>query len=125
MPCPGDAYRSWPYAHESTRSRERPVDPAGQTAAIVAVASLAAAMIEGGSVGWGRPLIIAGFALFVVSGASFVAIGARRTHPMLPLSFFRNPTFGAAVGCPCSAPSSQIGSNSFAACTRPCAFPSW
>ena len=84
------------YASESTRSRERPLDLEGQAAAIVAVAALAAAMIEGGAIGWGDPLVIAGFGAFVVIGALFLAIEARRAYPMLPLSFFRNRTSVAA-----------------------------
>jgi hypothetical protein len=54
------------YASESTQSRDRPLDLTGQTAAIVAVAALAAAMIEGGAgaIGWSNPLVIAGFGVF-------------------------------------------------------------
>lgn len=84
------------YASESTQSRERPLDLAGQTAAIIAVAALAAAMIEGGAIGWGNSLVIAGFAVFIVAGVVFLAVEARRPSPMLPLSFFRNRTFTAA-----------------------------
>jgi MFS transporter, DHA2 family, methylenomycin A resistance protein len=84
------------YASESTQSRERGLDLAGQTAAIIAVATLAAAMIEGGASGWSNPLVIAGFGVFLAAGALFLAIEASRAGPMLPLSFFDNPTFSAA-----------------------------
>jgi MFS transporter, DHA2 family, methylenomycin A resistance protein len=83
------------YANESTQSRERPLDLAGQTAAIIAIAILAAAMIEGGAIGWTNPLVIAGFGAFMVAGALFLAIEASRAGPMLPLSFFSNRTFAA------------------------------
>ena len=72
------------------------MDLAGQTASIVAVAALAAAMIEGGAIGWGNPLVIAGFGVFIVAGAVFLAVEAQRAGPMLPLSFFRNRTFAAS-----------------------------
>jgi MFS transporter, DHA2 family, methylenomycin A resistance protein len=84
------------YASESTQSRERPLDIAGQISAIIAVAALAAAMIEGGAIGWSNPLVVAGFGVFIAAGAVFLAIEAWRAGPMLPLSFFRNRTFAAA-----------------------------
>jgi MFS transporter, DHA2 family, methylenomycin A resistance protein len=84
------------YASESTQSRDRPLDLAGQTAAIVAVAALAAAMIEGGAIGRINPLVIAGFGAFILAGGLFVAIETSRAGPMLPLSFFGNRTFSAA-----------------------------
>jgi DHA2 family methylenomycin A resistance protein-like MFS transporter len=87
---------TWRYADESSQSREQPLDLAGQTAAIVAVAALAAAMIEGGATGWGNPLVIAGFGVFIVASAVFFVVEAGRIGPMLPLSFFRNRTFAAA-----------------------------
>jgi MFS transporter, DHA2 family, methylenomycin A resistance protein len=84
------------YASESTQSKDRPLDLTGQTAAIIAVAVLAAAMIEGGKIGWTNTLVLAGFGVFVVAGAGFLAIEAWKTGPMLPLSFFRNRTFTVA-----------------------------
>ncbi|MBV8089634.1 MAG: MFS transporter [Alphaproteobacteria bacterium] len=84
------------YASEATQSRERPLDLTGQTAAVIAVAALAAAMIEGGAVGWSNALVIAGFGVFVVAGAVLLAIEAWKASPMLPLSFFQNRTFTAA-----------------------------
>jgi DHA2 family methylenomycin A resistance protein-like MFS transporter len=87
---------TWRYAGESSQSREHPLDLAGQAAAIVAVAALAAAVIEGGAVGWGNPLVVTGFGVFIIAGAVFLVVEARRIGPMLPLSFFGNRTFSAA-----------------------------
>jgi MFS transporter, DHA2 family, methylenomycin A resistance protein len=84
------------YASEATQSRERPLDLTGQIAAIIAVGGLAAAMIEGGAIGWTNALIIAGFGLSIVAGAVFLAIEVWKASPMLPLSFFHNRTFTAA-----------------------------
>jgi MFS transporter, DHA2 family, methylenomycin A resistance protein len=84
------------HASESTQSRKQPLDLTGQAAAIIAVAALAAAMIEGGAIGWTNTLVIAGFGVFVIAGAVFLAIEAQKAGPMLPLGFFRNSTFSAA-----------------------------
>ncbi|MBV8771431.1 MAG: MFS transporter [Deltaproteobacteria bacterium] len=85
------------YASESTRSLQRPLDLSGQVAAIVAVAVMAAALIEGGTIGWSNAMVIAGFGIFIATGATFVAIEDRTSDPMLPLSFFRNQTFTATT----------------------------
>jgi MFS transporter, DHA2 family, methylenomycin A resistance protein len=84
------------HASESTRSRERPLDLTGQTAAIIAVAALAAAVIEGGAIGWTNTLVISGLGVFVIAGTVFLAIEAWKAGPMLSLAFFRNRTFSAA-----------------------------
>ncbi|MBV8453226.1 MAG: MFS transporter [Deltaproteobacteria bacterium] len=83
------------YASESTRTSDRPLDFTGQLAAVAGVAVLAAAMIEGGAIGWTNALVITGFIVFVMATGAFLAIEARKTSPMLPLSFFRNHTFTA------------------------------
>jgi len=51
---------SWRYASETTRSPQREIDLPGQIAAIAALGCLAGAIIEGGTLGWSRPLVIAG-----------------------------------------------------------------
>jgi DHA2 family methylenomycin A resistance protein-like MFS transporter len=85
------------YVAETSRRRPRGLDLAGQVLAIVALADLAASTIEGGARGWGDPLILAGFGLFVLAAAAFIAIEARRRDPMLPLAFFRRSDFSAAT----------------------------
>ncbi|GAB1333087.1 MFS transporter [Streptomyces sennicomposti] len=63
-------------------------DPPGQLTAVVTLAALTFAVIEGGHDGFtGTVLAAAGTA--VLAGAGFVAVEARRRAPMLPLELFR------------------------------------
>jgi DHA2 family methylenomycin A resistance protein-like MFS transporter len=73
------------------------VDPAGQLAGMLALAGLTAGFIEAGSLGWGSPVVVAGFAAFALGAAVFVAVEHRASRPMLPLSLFSSPTFSAAT----------------------------
>jgi MFS transporter, DHA2 family, methylenomycin A resistance protein len=88
------------YATETVRSPGRQLDLPGQAAAIVALGLLAATLIEGGTLGWGSPAIIAGFAAAAIAGATFVVLEARAAQPMLPLSLFGNRSFSvmSAIG---------------------------
>ena len=81
----------------SPERRPHGVDPAGQLAAMVCLAGLTAGLIEAGSLGWGCPVVVAGFASFVLGAAAFVAVEHRGARPMLPLSLFSSPTFSAAT----------------------------
>src|ERR1700749_1542821 len=84
------------HSTETPRPRDRSVDLPGQLAAVVTLASLAAATIEGGTVGWTRPGILAGYAISVVSLLVFLRIEPRRRKPFVPLVLFRRPTFSAS-----------------------------
>jgi MFS transporter, DHA2 family, methylenomycin A resistance protein len=84
------------YARETTRSTGRGLDLPGQVTAIVALAALAAAMIEGGEHGFAAALVLCCFATAVTAGAAFLIIESRRVQPMLPLGLFRSRTFAAA-----------------------------
>ena len=82
--------------HETPRT-PRPLDLRGQMLAVLALTGLTGAVIEAGSLGWGHPLVLGGFALAAAAGAAFVTVEARVAQPMLPLRFFRLPNFSAAV----------------------------
>src|ERR1700686_4341886 len=84
---------SWRYASETTRSREREIDLPGQLAAIASLGCLAGAIIEGGSLGWSHPFVIAGFAAASVLAILFVLQEWRAPQPMLPLSLFGHRLF--------------------------------
>ncbi|MFF2998145.1 MFS transporter [Streptomyces sp. NPDC057950] len=71
----------------------RRFDPAGVVLGTLAVASATYAIIEGGSTGYGRPVIIAAYAVFVVSLAAFVRVELRNDDPMLQLRLFKNASF--------------------------------
>jgi DHA2 family methylenomycin A resistance protein-like MFS transporter len=83
-------------AVETTRAADRRVDLPGQLLAVFALTALAGAMIEGGARGFADPAVLAGFGFAVVAGVAFVAVEAKRAHPMLPLQLFGSRTFGAA-----------------------------
>ena len=86
------------YAGETTRSSDdHKPDLPGLLLAVVAIAALAAVIIEGGALGWRHPLILAGAGLFVATAAAFLAVEARSLSPMLDLSVFHHPTFSAAT----------------------------
>jgi DHA2 family methylenomycin A resistance protein-like MFS transporter len=72
-------------------------DPAGQVAGMLALAGLTAGLIEAGSLGWGSPVVVAGFAAFALGAVVFVTVEHRAPRPMLPLSLFSSPTFSAAT----------------------------
>jgi DHA2 family methylenomycin A resistance protein-like MFS transporter len=84
------------YAAETPRSR-RGLDIPGQLSAIVALAALAAATIEGGAAGWTDRWVLVGFAVSLVAGVCFIWVERRGSQPMLPLSLFANPTFRATT----------------------------
>ena len=57
------------------------------------------ALLRGNEAGWGSTAILASFGGAAALLCAFVAVEARVAHPMLPLRFFRNPSFtGAQVG---------------------------
>ena len=85
------------YASETSQSRDRGVDVGGQVLAVLTLTSLVAATIEGGSRGFGSPLVLGGFALAVAAGGAFVAVEARSARPMLPLRLFENRTFSVTA----------------------------
>jgi DHA2 family methylenomycin A resistance protein-like MFS transporter len=87
---------TWRFAGETTRSAQREIDLPGQIAAIAALGTLAGAIIEGGSLGWKNPFVIAGFVASALFATLFVWREMRAPQPMLPLSLFRNRVFASA-----------------------------
>ena len=84
---------AWRFAGETTRSPQRGLDLPGQITAVAALGFLAGAIIEGGSLGWLSPFVIAGFAAFAVFAGLFVWREAHAQQPMLPLRLFENRMF--------------------------------
>src|SRR6266436_2007452 len=81
------------YAAEIARYQQREIDLPGQIAAIAALGCLAGAIIEGGTLGWRNPFVIAGFAASAVLAILFVVRELRAPQPMLPLSLFKHRLF--------------------------------
>jgi DHA2 family methylenomycin A resistance protein-like MFS transporter len=83
---------TWRYSTDTTRAPHE-LDLPGQAAAIAALGVLAAAIIEGGRIGWGSPWVVAGLVAFLVIAAFFVMQERRAHAPMLPLSLFSHRMF--------------------------------
>lgn len=87
---------TWRFADETPRSPGREIDLPGQIAAIAALGSLAGAIIEGGSLGWENPFVIAGFAASALFALLFVWREVSAAQPMLPLALFKRRMFALA-----------------------------
>ena len=74
------------------RSPRRPaaLDGGGQFTAVLALAGLAFAAIEGGHLGWTSRPVLAAAALAVGSASAFLRIEARHRQPLLPLGMLRD-----------------------------------
>jgi DHA2 family methylenomycin A resistance protein-like MFS transporter len=88
---------TWRYARETSKRTGRELDLVGQASAIAALGTLAAALIEGGAVGWTHPLVLGCFAASVLSFGIFLAIERRTEQPMLPLSLFADRAFSVST----------------------------
>jgi DHA2 family methylenomycin A resistance protein-like MFS transporter len=80
---------------ESANPEGRTLDLPGQLLAVVSLGSLVYALIEANNYGWTSPLILSLFAVGIASQLAFLWVEAHTKSPMLPLRFFRNPTFAA------------------------------
>jgi DHA2 family methylenomycin A resistance protein-like MFS transporter len=76
------------HAPRPVKAHARGLDLAGQCLAILALAGLATGCIEAGQYGWSSPVVLGGFAMFLIAGTFFLATEARISEPMLPLDLF-------------------------------------
>jgi DHA2 family methylenomycin A resistance protein-like MFS transporter len=83
---------TWRYITDTPRA-SRKLDLPGQAAAIGALGILAAALIEGGRLGWSDSGVIAAFGAAVILAVLFLVHERRAEEPILPLSLFRRPMF--------------------------------
>ncbi|MEO7555298.1 MAG: MFS transporter [Acidimicrobiales bacterium] len=74
------------------------LDPIGALLSIAGLTAILWAVIEGPSLGWTSPEILAGFVVGAVILSAFFAWERHSTHPMLDMTFFKNPRFSAASG---------------------------
>jgi EmrB/QacA subfamily drug resistance transporter len=72
------------------------LDPIGAGLSIVGLGALLFAIIEGPSNGWGSAMVLAAFAIGIVGLVGFILWELHTDHPMLDMSFFKNPRFTAA-----------------------------
>ncbi|MGO8871121.1 MAG: DHA2 family efflux MFS transporter permease subunit [Acidimicrobiales bacterium] len=76
----------------------RRADPVGAVLSIVGFALLLWAIIEAPSRTWSSPLIVGALVASLAVIASFVVWERRSDHPMLPMQFFGNRRYSAAIG---------------------------
>jgi len=77
---------------DASARRAVPLDWTGQTCAVLAVAALTYAVIEGGKQGYGSAPILAAFMAAIAASAAFLAAQALGRHPIVPLEMFRSRT---------------------------------
>jgi MFS transporter, DHA2 family, methylenomycin A resistance protein len=82
---------------ESSDPEGRHLDPAGQALAIATLGTLSFVTIEGPHWRFGSPIILALVVVCMVSGVLFVAWQHGRPGALVPLDFFRNRAFSAAL----------------------------
>jgi len=81
-------------SRDPTKSRR--LDLPGLVTGTAGLFFLVYGLIEGNERGWTDGLILAAFVLAAVLLVTFFVIESRREYPMLPLSFFKIPTFAAS-----------------------------
>jgi EmrB/QacA subfamily drug resistance transporter len=74
------------------------LDPGGAGLSIAGLSALVYAIIEAPTRGWLDPvtLVVGGVGIAII--VAFVVNEARSDHPMLPVTFFKNPRFSAGSG---------------------------
>jgi len=85
------------FVPESRAPHARRVDPVGQVLAIVLLASLTSAFIEGPELGWSSPGIVLLGVAAAVALVAFVRYELRRAEPLIELRFFASRPFAAAT----------------------------
>ena len=84
------------YVRESRDPNARRIDWAGQTVLTAGLFLLTLGLLRGNDAGWGSTEIVAELSASVVLVALFALIETRVKDPMLPLGFFRIPSFTGA-----------------------------
>ncbi len=82
---------------ESREARTRSLDIPGALLGTTALTSLVFAIIQGGEAGWTSVTVLGASCVSFVATAAFVFVESRATNPMLPMHFFKNGAFTAAV----------------------------
>jgi len=87
----------WLIPNSNNPSAMRP-DPIGALLSIIGLGLLLWGIIEAPSRGWSSPLIMGAMATAAVAITAFVIWERRIDHPMLPLRFFSDRRYSAAIG---------------------------
>lgn len=81
---------------ESSDPDARGADLLGQALSVAALGAAVFGVIEGSTLGWGSPAIVGALVLAGAAAIGFVAFERRRRHPLVEVTYFRDPTFAAA-----------------------------
>lgn len=82
---------------ESSAATRRGIDIPGQVLMIAFLVGLNAGLIEGGSLGWTHPVVLACFIIAALAIVVFLWWENRTPDPLLSPAFFRSRSFSAAV----------------------------
>jgi EmrB/QacA subfamily drug resistance transporter len=82
---------------ESRSATMRSFDPVGQLLGMATLFGIVYTLIEGPTVGWGQPLIVAAAVLTVLALTGFLFYESRRDDPFVDLHFFRSIPFASAT----------------------------
>jgi EmrB/QacA subfamily drug resistance transporter len=86
------------YVPESRGSQVKQIDWSGALLATVGLAGVVTGFLESARLGWTNPLVLASSLGGLLFLAIFLAVEARSSSPMVPLTLFRSPSFlGANV----------------------------
>ncbi|MFM2078735.1 MAG: hypothetical protein RJA49_2625, partial [Actinomycetota bacterium] len=84
------------FVPESKDTSTPKLDPLGAVLSIIALGATLYAIIEGPDKGWTSVATMTAFGIGVVGFAAFITWEMHTDHPMLDMSFFKNPRFTAA-----------------------------
>ncbi|MET9122223.1 MFS transporter [Streptomyces sp. NPDC004528] len=87
-----------PLTVSESRIPSRRLDLAGVLFGTLTLASATYAIIEGGGIGYSKPVIIVAYLVFAVSLAAFVKLELHHRDPMLQLRLFKDPSFTTVMG---------------------------
>jgi EmrB/QacA subfamily drug resistance transporter len=84
------------FVPESKDPNAPSLDLPGALLSIVGLGAFLFGIIEGPGAGWTAPRVLAGFLVGLIGLSGFILWELHTDHPMLDMSFFKNPRFSAA-----------------------------
>jgi DHA2 family methylenomycin A resistance protein-like MFS transporter len=97
--CAAGAALTLIFSEETPRREgDAHMDIPGQCLAILAMFGLIGAVIETRPLGLYHPLVLGAALMFLIASGTFIVVERQVKNPMLPLRFFANAAFSAAVG---------------------------
>jgi predicted MFS family arabinose efflux permease len=88
----------WIFAPESRDEAKTPLDPVGAVLSLAGLGALVFAIIQAGEDGLGATQVVAAGLIAVATLTAFVQWERRSTHPMLPLTLFRDRRLSIGSG---------------------------